>query len=173
MAWVTTEAAAVYLTYERIAILAAAIDMIKSPIKCGSGPSTAALQDQNIKIFAAYDPVLTRFRAALDDIYRDRLDRVVLFGSPARTEGRSDSDYDVAVCLHTMPDRCAELARLADLRLDFLDETGAFFDAKPYLAGALIPSLFSQNPKARKRLGGMCHSPQTPRRDLGSIKTSF
>jgi predicted nucleotidyltransferase len=30
------------------------------------------------------DPVLVRFRAALDELYGDRLDRVVLFGSRAR-----------------------------------------------------------------------------------------
>jgi hypothetical protein len=34
------------------------------------------------------------------------------------------------------PNRWAELDRLADLRVRFLDETGAFFDAKPYLTTA-------------------------------------
>ena len=56
----------------------------------------------------------------------------MLFGSRARGDDRQDSDYDVAVFLSTMPDRWAELDRLADLRVDFLDESGAFFDAKPY-----------------------------------------
>jgi predicted nucleotidyltransferase len=78
------------------------------------------------------DPVLDRFRAALDDMYGDRLERVVLFGSRARGEARADSDYDVAVFLKSLPDRWAELDRLADLRVRFLDETGAFFDARPY-----------------------------------------
>ena len=32
----------------------------------------------------ATDPILKRFRAALDEIYGDRLERVVLFGSTAR-----------------------------------------------------------------------------------------
>ena len=82
------------------------------------------------------DPILSRFRAALAEIYGARLDRVVLFGSRARGEGRPDSDYDVAVFLRTLPDRWAELDRLADLRVRFLDETGAFFDAKPYSAAA-------------------------------------
>src|SRR5216684_7065417 len=83
-----------------------------------------------------HDPILTRFRAALDEIYGARLARVVLFGSRARGEARPDSDYDVAVFLDVLPDRWAELDRLADLRVRFLDETGAFFDAKPYLATA-------------------------------------
>jgi predicted nucleotidyltransferase len=82
------------------------------------------------------DPVVRRFRAALAGIYRERLERVVLFGSRARGEGRPDSDYDVAVFLNALPDRWSELDRLADLRVRFLDETGALFDAKPYLATA-------------------------------------
>jgi len=82
------------------------------------------------------DPILTRFRAALSALYGPRLERVVLFGSRARGEARPDSDYDVAVFLSMLPDRWAELDRLADLRVHFLDETGAFFDAKPYPASA-------------------------------------
>ena len=82
------------------------------------------------------DPILTRFRAALGALYGPRLERVVLFGSRARGEARPDSDYDVAVFLRALPDRWAELDRLANLRVRFLDETGAFFDAKPYPASA-------------------------------------
>lgn len=84
----------------------------------------------------ATDPILTRFRTALGEMYGPRLERVVLFGSRARGEGRPDSDYDVAVFLWDLPDRWGELDRLADLRVRFLDETGAFFDAKPYPVAA-------------------------------------
>ena len=82
------------------------------------------------------DPILARFRAALDEIYGARLERVVLFGSRARGEARQDSDYDVAVFLRSLPDRWIELDRLADLRVRFIDDTGAFFDAWPYPAAA-------------------------------------
>lgn len=82
------------------------------------------------------DPVLTKFRAALDKIYGDRIDRVVLFGSRARGDQRPDSDYDIAVFLKSLPDRWAELDRLADLGVILIDETGVFFDAKPYPASA-------------------------------------
>jgi len=41
------------------------------------------------------DPVLTRFRAALDALYGDRIERVVLHGSRARGDARPDSNYDV------------------------------------------------------------------------------
>ena len=82
------------------------------------------------------DPVLRRVRAARGALYGPRLGRVVLFGSRARGAPRPDSDYDIAVFLTALPDRWAELDRLADLRVRFIDETGAFFDAKPYPAAA-------------------------------------
>jgi predicted nucleotidyltransferase len=82
------------------------------------------------------DPVLARYRRALDGIYRDRLDRVVLFGSRARGDARPDSDFDVAVFLRDMDDRGAELNRLADLSTDFINETGEFVHAMAYRAGA-------------------------------------
>ena len=84
------------------------------------------------------DPVLTRFRKALDEMYGDRIDRVVLFGSRARDDARADSDYDVAVFLKSLPDRWAELDRLAALRVEMIDQTGAFFDAKPYPVAAYL-----------------------------------
>ena len=76
--------------------------------------------------------VLSQFRAALNALYGDRLARVVLYGSRARGDAEDDSDYDVAIFLRSLPNRWAELDRLADLRIRFLDETGAFFDARPY-----------------------------------------
>ena len=61
------------------------------------------------------DPVLARFRRALDEMYGKQLDRVVLFGSRARGDARPGSDYDVAVFLKSLPDRWAELDRLASI----------------------------------------------------------
>jgi predicted nucleotidyltransferase len=84
-------------------------------------------------------PVLAKFRTALAEMYGPRLERVVLFGSRARGDAQPDSDYDVAVFLNGLDgssDRWEELRKLADLRVKFVDETGAFFDAKPYPAGA-------------------------------------
>ena len=86
----------------------------------------------------ASDPVLARFRAALEEMYGARLERAVLFGSRVRGEARPDSDYDVAVFLTSLPDRWVEFDRLADLRVRFIDDTGCFFDAKPYPASAFL-----------------------------------
>jgi predicted nucleotidyltransferase len=81
------------------------------------------------------DPILTRFRAALDEAYGPRLERVVLYGSRARGDAGADSDYDIAVFLRDMPDRAVELKRLADLGADILYDTGELVHALPYLAG--------------------------------------
>jgi len=64
------------------------------------------------------DPVLTRFRKTLADMYGDRLDRVVLFGSRARGDARPDSDYDVAVFLNDFHDRWSEVDRLVPVVTD-------------------------------------------------------
>ncbi len=82
------------------------------------------------------DSVLKRFRAAVAEIYGDRLERVVLFGSRARGDAQPDSDYDVAVFLHEMPDRLAEMNRLADVATDILYSEGGFIHAMPYRAGS-------------------------------------
>ncbi len=83
----------------------------------------AALHDS---VAGMDDPVMTRFRAALDAIYGERLARVVLFGSRARGEARADSDYDVAVFLRGAARTEDERHRVADVTTDLLLETGAF-----------------------------------------------
>jgi predicted nucleotidyltransferase len=89
-----------------------------------------------MKTVAPNDPILKRFHAAVTERYGNRLERVVLFGSRARGDAQPDSDYDVALFLRDMPDRFAEMDRLADLSTAILDDTGAFIHAMPYRAGA-------------------------------------
>src|ERR1019366_9056556 len=81
-------------------------------------------------------PVLQRFRAAVTEIYGDRVERVVLYGSRARGDAQPDSDYDVAVFLRGMTDRIVELYRLADLSTAILEDGGAFIHAMAYPAGS-------------------------------------
>jgi predicted nucleotidyltransferase len=82
------------------------------------------------------DPVLTRFRAALDSLYGDRLERVVLFGSRARGDARADSDYDVAVFVRDLDDRWLEVDRIVPVVTDIIDDTGMVIHAMPYRAGS-------------------------------------
>ena len=81
---------------------------------------------------AVADPVLTRLRAALEVVYGDRLERVVLFGSRARGDFRPDSDYDVAVFIRDPASRWDEMGRIADVTTEFLIDTDAFISAKPF-----------------------------------------
>lgn len=82
------------------------------------------------------DPVLTRFRAAVTEIYGERIERVVLFGSRARGEAKPDSDYDIAVFLSDAGTFTDESARLAAVSTDILFDTGAVISAMPFPAGA-------------------------------------
>jgi predicted nucleotidyltransferase len=82
------------------------------------------------------DPVLRRFRAALDRLYGARIERVVLFGSRARGDAHDNSDYDIAVFLRDLTDRWQELDRIVPLVTDILYEDEAFIHAMPYRAGS-------------------------------------
>jgi uncharacterized protein len=84
----------------------------------------------------ATDPVLAKFRAALEEVYGARIERVVLFGSRARGEASAESDHDVAIFLHDLTDRDAELDRLAPIQSRMIDETDAVIYALPFPAGA-------------------------------------
>jgi uncharacterized protein len=84
----------------------------------------------------AIDPVLNRFRAALDEAYGERIERVVLFGSRARGDARPDSDYDVAVFLRDLDNFGREAGRIAEIETDILYDTGAIINALPFKAGS-------------------------------------
>jgi uncharacterized protein len=97
------------------------------PIKAGQTGATSRI--------ATDDEILRRFRAALDELYGDRIERVVLFGSRARGDAHEASDYDIAVFLKDLTDRRREFHRLADLRTEILADTGVFIEARPFRAG--------------------------------------
>jgi uncharacterized protein len=82
------------------------------------------------------DPVLGRFRAAVDALYGDRIERIVLFGSRARGDHQPDSDYDIAVFIEDPGSFYAENHRLAVVTTDILLDTGADISAIPFRAGA-------------------------------------
>ena len=81
------------------------------------------------------DPVLARYRAAVTELYGDRIERIVLYGSRARGDARWDSDYDVAIFLKDLESRFREARPIADIELAIMDETGAIVSALLYPAG--------------------------------------
>jgi len=82
------------------------------------------------------DPILRRFRAALNALYGDRIERVVLFGSRARGDAQEDSDYDIAVFLNDLDDRWREVHRIVPIVTDFFYRDEVFIHAMPYRAGS-------------------------------------
>jgi hypothetical protein len=89
----------------------------------------------------AINPVLQMFRAALDAMYGERIERVILYGSRARGKANPNSDYDVAVFLnglHGPSDRWAEADKIAVAATNILNETGAVVHAMPFRAGAYL-----------------------------------
>jgi uncharacterized protein len=82
------------------------------------------------------NPTLRRFRAELDKVYGDKIERVVLFGSRARGDARSDSDYDIAVFLKELTIFDKEAEQIARIEIDILNDTGAVINAMPFSAGA-------------------------------------
>jgi uncharacterized protein len=82
------------------------------------------------------DPILSRFRAALEEVYGERIERVVLFGSRARGDARPDSDYDVVVFLKDFDGFGKEAGRIAEIEADILTETGVVINTMPLQAGS-------------------------------------
>jgi uncharacterized protein len=85
-------------------------------------------------VMIASDPILARFRGALVELFGDRIERVVLYGSRARGDGRPDSDYDIAVFLRDLSSRWQEVRRITDIELAIRADTDADIHAMPYPA---------------------------------------
>lgn len=99
-------------------------------------PSAAGRFVIGSRMATANPLVLTKFRAALNQLYGDRIERVVLYGSRARGDAQEDSDYDIAVFLKDLNDRWAESDKIAVAAVRVFDETGALIHAMPYRAGS-------------------------------------
>jgi len=72
---------------------------------------------------ARLSQILSELRRELEALYRDRLVRMVLYGSHARGDAEPGSDIDVLVVLKGQVDPCEEIHRTgaiaADLSLRF------------------------------------------------------
>lgn len=93
--------------------------------------------DETARVHRADPENLRRLRTALEDVYGDRIERLVLFGSRARGDARADSDYDVALFLHGYQpsDFWAETGRLAEVTTRLLHEVWVVINVKPFPAG--------------------------------------
>lgn len=105
--------------------------------KLNSDPNGGAQPCSTTTRMATADPVLRWFRAAINEVYGDRIERVVLYGSRARGDARPDSDYDVAVFLKQSGSFWEEAGRIAIVETDILYETGAVIHAIPFRADAI------------------------------------
>jgi predicted nucleotidyltransferase len=84
------------------------------------------------------DITLKKFRAALEQLYGEQLERVVLYGSRARGDARPDSDYDVAIFLKRLNSRWDEIDKIINVTHGILVDTGALIHAMPFKAGAYM-----------------------------------
>src|SRR5580693_5305541 len=84
---------------------------------------------------AINDPILKRFRAALDALYGDRIERVVAYGSRARGDAQEESDYDVAVFLKSLANRWQEVDRIVPPLPHNLYQGRPFNHPMPHRAG--------------------------------------
>jgi uncharacterized protein len=111
------------LNYERVATLLES--NVRGEAYCNlTGPSGMTIQDLQGKraMPQKIQTILTELRRRFEVLYRERLVRMVLFGSQARGDAEPGSDIDVLVVLKGLVSPCEEIARtvndVADISLE-------------------------------------------------------
>lgn len=67
---------------------------------------------------SAVKDLMSELRDRLENLYAEQLDRMILFGSQARGDFKSDSDIDVLVVLKGLVDTSEERERTLDIVAD-------------------------------------------------------
>lgn len=92
------------------------------------------------------DPILVAVRERLRAIYGGRIKRMVLYGSRARGDHKSNSDYDIAVFLRNYNGSWDEISRMADVGYDLMMERKKDVSVKPFrLVDWRIDTLFMRH----------------------------
>lgn len=76
-------------------------------------------------------PLLPKIKQAIQDLYGDRLVRVILYGSFARGKATEDSDIDIAVVLKGEVDKVPDMNRVSDPIYDLMLDTGELITVLP------------------------------------------
>lgn len=80
---------------------------------------------------AHLQPLLRDVRAALEDLYGDRLVELVLYGSQARGDTHAESDVDLLVVLDGPVDPGREIRRMSDVCFELSIEHEVYLSALP------------------------------------------
>jgi len=67
-------------------------------------------------------PILNELKQELQELYGDRLVKLILFGSHARGEANPDSDIDLLAVLKSPVSQVQEISYMSDLRVKILLE---------------------------------------------------
>lgn len=90
---------------------------------------------------------LAEAKARLEEMFGERLDRLVLYGSHARGDARADSDVDVLVVLRGGYEPYTEIRRMGPMRLEIEISHDVALSLQPYSAGEIAneENLFMRN----------------------------
>ncbi|ADB38864.1 nucleotidyltransferase domain-containing protein [Spirosoma linguale] len=84
------------------------------------------------RINPAIEPIVREFKAALQDLYGDRLGDVVLYGSYARGDYDDESDIDLMILLNDEDvNTYAEIRKIIDIEVQLLLRYGLAISPLP------------------------------------------
>jgi predicted nucleotidyltransferase len=77
------------------------------------------------------EPLLPKIRQAIEELYGDRLVKVILYGSFARGKATEDSDIDIAVVLKGEVNKMLEIDRIHEVIYNLTLQAGELVSVSP------------------------------------------